>query len=751
MVVSPFGAPLDVRAWEAFEDRTGIPVVIDGAASFDTVQATRIPVRREPARHENSRRRRRRLHRHHGFEAARPSGRLLQFRIHGNAHRDHRGAEREDERISRRGGAGETSSAGRTRAAARANLRVVPRRPSQRLPGVSLQPGYGPGWVSSTTNIVLPPGSAPWFAGSTAPVGHRNQTWWGQGCHVQPAFADCPRGELAVTDDLGTRVWACPTLPKCGSPDMDAVVDALAGCLRSRDLERLRGTCRKAEKSRLETATTVRRRLRTRMDTALPSQRDYWQEHFRRQHTRKSEVGMARSMDYPNDRLLRSRPTGSSSKRSARWPANRLLDAGCGWGLLSRLAYLLGASPVGVDFVPETVQTLRSLRPDMRWEVADLTDPAQLTPLGRVRSRGGRRGPAAHGFSIRRSAHSGSGSRRAAAWWVACPTACARSRPASASGWTIGCRSRPSQIGDAARTLPGCSAAVLQGSDVSRRSDLLAIPHLRLGAGDQRHAQSHRLCDAAGVTAWLASASSIPPAPRTSREWLELWHAWPRREVFAHPEYLKLYAARHDARRLRRLEIGRHLACCIRFWSATWLLNRSGRSRRDDVRCCIGLRLLRPVRVGPRRSRRCRRPILARIPRLGRQDHGIVSEFVRFQSVPGRAASLSRAEEWKAAGHIVRSLEPEEPVSMDGVRTQGAEERSQGHPRAASRLKSTKRRPASTISSRIYEPHAGPARARRLLLLRARLISKPCASASPGSSPIFMPCSTAWWFPPSWC
>ena len=40
---SPFGAPLDVPAWEAFEDRTGIPVVIDGAASFDTVQPTHIP------------------------------------------------------------------------------------------------------------------------------------------------------------------------------------------------------------------------------------------------------------------------------------------------------------------------------------------------------------------------------------------------------------------------------------------------------------------------------------------------------------------------------------------------------------------------------------------------------------------------------------------------------------------------------------------------------------------------------------
>ena len=35
MPVAPFGAPLDLIAWEAFQDRTGIPVVIDAAAGFD--------------------------------------------------------------------------------------------------------------------------------------------------------------------------------------------------------------------------------------------------------------------------------------------------------------------------------------------------------------------------------------------------------------------------------------------------------------------------------------------------------------------------------------------------------------------------------------------------------------------------------------------------------------------------------------------------------------------------------------------
>ncbi len=37
MPVAPFGAPIDVAAWEAFETTTGVPVVIDAAASFDSL------------------------------------------------------------------------------------------------------------------------------------------------------------------------------------------------------------------------------------------------------------------------------------------------------------------------------------------------------------------------------------------------------------------------------------------------------------------------------------------------------------------------------------------------------------------------------------------------------------------------------------------------------------------------------------------------------------------------------------------
>lgn len=41
--VSPFGAPIDLAAWEEFHDSTGIPVLVDAAAAFDTFGRTITP------------------------------------------------------------------------------------------------------------------------------------------------------------------------------------------------------------------------------------------------------------------------------------------------------------------------------------------------------------------------------------------------------------------------------------------------------------------------------------------------------------------------------------------------------------------------------------------------------------------------------------------------------------------------------------------------------------------------------------
>lgn len=49
IVVAPFGSPIDTAVWDEISERTGIPVIIDAAAGFDTVgQTSLMPVGRSP-------------------------------------------------------------------------------------------------------------------------------------------------------------------------------------------------------------------------------------------------------------------------------------------------------------------------------------------------------------------------------------------------------------------------------------------------------------------------------------------------------------------------------------------------------------------------------------------------------------------------------------------------------------------------------------------------------------------------------
>jgi 2-polyprenyl-3-methyl-5-hydroxy-6-metoxy-1,4-benzoquinol methylase len=197
------------------------------------------------------------------------------------------------------------------------------------------------------------------------------------------------------------------------------------------------------------------------MDTVRVSQQDYWQEHFRNQHLRKGEAGIARSMDYPNDRL-QVQTYGIVLEALGSLAGKSVLDAGCGWGLVSRLAHLLGASPLGIDFVPETIRTLRGLYPEIRWEVANLSDPARLATLGtfdRV-------------AAIEVLQHMDFESGLAALWdRVASGGRLVGCIPNSLCPFAAGVNKRldhwvpvsPAQIIDAARTLPGCTALYFKG------------------------------------------------------------------------------------------------------------------------------------------------------------------------------------------------------------------------------------------------------------------------------------------------
>ena len=236
MVVSAFGAPIDIEAWQNFENDTGIPVVIDGAASFDTVRASRIPivvslhatkilgageggfvVTTDPELRD-----RLRAACNFGFVASR---RAMLPALNAKMSEYHA-------------------------AVALAGLARWPSIRAQHvqitewygaairpLACVALQPGYGEGWVSGTTSVVLPGKSAATVADILSRCGIDSRKWWGEGCHAQPAFADCPHGPLPVTEELGASVLGLPHFPEMQRPDVERVTDVLAAALYSRSIE----------------------------------------------------------------------------------------------------------------------------------------------------------------------------------------------------------------------------------------------------------------------------------------------------------------------------------------------------------------------------------------------------------------------------------------------------------------------------------------------------------------------------------
>ena len=238
IVVSPFGAPLDIEAWEAFEARTGVSVVVDAAAGFDTVRPSHIPS--VVSLHATKI-----LGAGEGGFIVSSDWRLREraaaccnFGFAGSriAIAPALNAKMSEYHAAVALASMEGWSATRTQ---HARIADWYRESIGGREGISLQPGYGNGWVGGTTNVVLPAHSAAEIARHLLQLGIETRTWWGQGCHVQPAFAYHPRGPLPVTEGLGSRVLGLPHFADMQKRDVDAVVDALSACLGSRTSDQL--------------------------------------------------------------------------------------------------------------------------------------------------------------------------------------------------------------------------------------------------------------------------------------------------------------------------------------------------------------------------------------------------------------------------------------------------------------------------------------------------------------------------------
>ena len=230
IVVSPFGAPLDMDAWEAFEDRTGICVVVDAAAGFDTVRPSRIPSVVS-------------LHATKIFGAGEggfitTTDAQLLDRIAACCNFGFEGSRSAilpalNAKMSEYHAAVALAALQLWPGTRAANLRIIEwyRRALSRISGIALQPGYGDGWACGTTSIVLPAGMLPNVARSLSERGIETRAWWGDGCHVQPAFADCRCGPLDVTEQLAGRVLGLPHYTDMPKRDVDFVAEAISTAL----------------------------------------------------------------------------------------------------------------------------------------------------------------------------------------------------------------------------------------------------------------------------------------------------------------------------------------------------------------------------------------------------------------------------------------------------------------------------------------------------------------------------------------
>jgi dTDP-4-amino-4,6-dideoxygalactose transaminase len=218
--VCAFGALPDLAAWRAFRDDTGVPVLVDAAAAFDTLMDAQLPAVVSLhatkvlgigeggflATEDETLARKVRLQSVYGFQGNRES------RVPAT-----------NSKLSEY-----AAAVGMAAMDAWPSTRLRFLRTAQHMrialtgqPHVKFQDGWGADWVTSVCTVALPLGSADTVARRLGEAGVQTRAWWGKGCHASPAFADCGREPLPVSEALADSTLGLPF-----SIDMD--VDDIA-------------------------------------------------------------------------------------------------------------------------------------------------------------------------------------------------------------------------------------------------------------------------------------------------------------------------------------------------------------------------------------------------------------------------------------------------------------------------------------------------------------------------------------------
>jgi dTDP-4-amino-4,6-dideoxygalactose transaminase len=226
MPVVPFGQPIDFEAWDRFRSRSGIPVVIDAAAGFDSLSPTETPA--VVSLHatkafgigeggfvvctDSSLIRRIRTRANFGFSGERKAilpglnGKLSEYQAAvGHAALDE----------------------WRTARAEWLAVSGAYRQRLSRLGGARLQAGFGDSWVSSVCVFILDGPDADQLESRLQKADVETRRWWGAGAHTHPTTHHFPRTGLPVTDQLAKSTIAVPIFRDMNSTEIDRVADCV--------------------------------------------------------------------------------------------------------------------------------------------------------------------------------------------------------------------------------------------------------------------------------------------------------------------------------------------------------------------------------------------------------------------------------------------------------------------------------------------------------------------------------------------
>jgi dTDP-4-amino-4,6-dideoxygalactose transaminase len=230
IVVATFGAPIDVARWDAFTEATGVPVIIDGAAAFDTLlQVPGTKLGRTPVMVS--------LHATKTFGIGEGGMVISQNKplLHTARQLCNFGFTASREIVL----PGVNSKLSEYSAAI--GLAALDEWPQKRAQWAQLtqwyieafaacgQTGLKPwlhsDWVSSVCNVYVPSGNLDTLIEQLGYAQIEARKWWVKACHQQPAYAHHPRFALPVTERMVSRVLALPFSVDMTRDEVTHVVD----------------------------------------------------------------------------------------------------------------------------------------------------------------------------------------------------------------------------------------------------------------------------------------------------------------------------------------------------------------------------------------------------------------------------------------------------------------------------------------------------------------------------------------------